>query len=81
MKQSVTIRIDVLPDSAKKELSEFYEYLLHKYSTKTDMDKVSAVKKIPGVRSAQKTFFKKIDSFSFDLPKDYQFERDSLYRG
>jgi len=29
MKQSVTIRIDVLPDSAKKELSEFYEYFLN----------------------------------------------------
>jgi hypothetical protein len=79
MKQSATIRIDLLPDGAKKELADFYEYLLHKYSTKTDLGKASAVKKKPGVRSAQKTFFKKIESFSFDLPKDYQFERDSLY--
>jgi len=79
MKQSVTIRIDILPDGAKKEIVDFYEYLLHKYSAKTDAGKASAVKKIPGVRSAQKAFFKKIESFSFDLPKDYQFKRDSLY--
>jgi len=49
MKQSVTIRIDVLPDGAKKEIVDFYEYLLHKYSAKTDMGKASAVKKIPGI--------------------------------
>ncbi len=79
MKQSVTIRIDVLPDDAKREIVDFYEYLLHKYSAKTDPGKASAVRKIPGVRSAQKSFFEKIKSFSFDLPKDYQFERDSLY--
>ena len=79
MKQSVTIEIDLLPDGAKKEMVDFYEYLLHKYSAKMDMDKASAMKKIPGVRSAQKSFFKKIEEFSFDLPKDYHFDRDSLY--
>jgi len=79
MKQSVTIKIDRLPDEAKKEMADFYEYLLHKYSTKTDMDKALAMKKTPCVQSDQKAFFKKIKEFSFDIPKDYHFDRDSLY--
>ncbi|MBU1180941.1 MAG: hypothetical protein KKF00_01995 [Proteobacteria bacterium] len=79
MKQSATIQIDKLPDGAKKELVEFYDYLLHKYSAKTDARKATSVKKIPGLKTAQKAFFKKIESFSFNLPKDYQFDRDSLY--
>ena len=79
MKQSVTIKIDRLPDGAKKEMADFYEYLLHKYSTKKDMDKASVVKKVPGVRSAQKSFFKKIEEFSFNMPKGYHFDRESLY--
>ncbi len=79
MKQFTTIKIDRLPDGAKKEMADFYEYLLHKYSTKMDMDKTLAVKKIPYVRSDQKAFFKKIEEFSFDIPKNYHFDRDSLY--
>lgn len=79
MKQSDTIKIDLMPDRAKKEMVDFYEYLLHKYSAKMDTDKTSAIKKIRGVRSAQKAFFKKIEEFSFDLPKDYHFDRNSLY--
>ena len=79
MKPSVTIKIDRLPDGAKKEMADFYEYLLHKYSTKKDMDKASVMKKISGVRSAQKSFFKKIEEFSFNIPKDYHFDRESLY--
>jgi hypothetical protein len=79
MKQFTTIKIDRLPDGAKKEMADFYEYLLHKYSTKMDMDKTLAVKKIPCVRSDQKAFFKKIEEFSFDIPKNYHFDRDSLY--
>jgi len=75
MKQSVTIKIDRLPDGAKKEMADFYEYLLHKYSKKMDMDKSSATKKIHGVRSDQKAFFKKIEEFSFNIPKDYHFDR------
>ena len=79
MKQSVTIKIDRLPDGAKKEMADFYEYLLHKYSTKMDTDKTLAMRKIPRVQSVQKAFFKKIKEFSFDMPKDYHFDRDSLY--
>lgn len=79
MKQSVTIKIDRLPDGAKKEMADFYEYLLHKYSTKMDTDKTLAMRKIPRVQSVQKAFFKKIKEFSFDIPKDYHFDRDSLY--
>jgi len=79
MKQSVAIKIDRLPDGAKKEMADFYEYLLHKYSAKKDVDKASAMRKISGVRSDQKKFFKKIEDFSFNIPKGYHFDRDSLY--
>lgn len=78
MKESVTIKIDLLPDGAKKEIVDFYEYLLHKYSRKTDMAKVSKMKKKSGARTAI-AFLREIDKFSFDLPKDYRFDRDSLY--
>jgi hypothetical protein len=78
MKQSVTIEVDLLPDGAKKEMADFYEYLLNKYSMKINIEKVPIVKKKSGKRTAI-SFFKKIDGFSFDLPKDYHFDRDSLY--
>jgi exoribonuclease R len=79
MKQSVTIKIDQLPDGAKREMADFYEYLLHKYSTKMNTNKAVAMTKIPRVQSVQKAFFKKIKEFSFDIPKDYHFDRESLY--
>jgi hypothetical protein len=79
MKQSVTIKIDQLPDGAKREMADFYEYLLHKYSTKNDMGKAAVVKKVPGVHATQKSFFKKVEAFSFNIPKDYHFDRESLY--
>ena len=79
MKQYNTIKIDLLPEGARKEIVEFYEYLLNKYSArKIEFKKDTPVKKKMG-RQLSKSFFKKIEAFTFDLPKDYQFDRDSLY--
>jgi len=79
MKQYSTIKIDLLPEGARKEIVEFYEYLLNKYSArKIEFKKDTPVKK-KMIRQSSKLFFKKIEAFTFDLPKDYQFDRDSLY--
>lgn len=79
MKQLSTIEIDLLPEGARKEIVDFYEYLLNKYSTrKIEFKKDTPVKKKIG-RQSSKLFFKKIEAFTFNLPGDYQFNRDSLY--
>lgn len=79
MKRLDAIKIDLLPDGAKREIVDFYEYLLHKYSTNTEIERVAAMKKKHGKKSALKSFFKKIDDYSFELPQNYHFSRDSLY--
>jgi len=79
MKQYSTIKIDLLPEGARKEIVEFYEYLLNKYSARKIEFKKDSSEKKKMVRQSSKSFFKKIEAFTFDLPKDYQFDRDSLY--
>jgi hypothetical protein len=78
MKESATIKIDLLPDGARKEIVDFYEYLLNKYSRKNDVIKNSGMKKKSGARTAR-IFLSKTEKLSFDLPKDYRFDRDSLH--
>jgi hypothetical protein len=78
MKESATIKIDLLPDGARKEIVDFYEYLLNKYSRKNDAVKNSEMKKKSGARTVR-TFLSRTEKLSFDLPRDYCFDRDSLH--
>lgn len=69
------INIDILPEGIKKELQDFYEFLLEKYKIelKTDRNKKDKILK------KKKLFFDSIDKLSFKLPSDYKFSRDELY--
>jgi len=52
--------LDILPEEARKEIEDFYEFLLKKYGVKRVRDK--------------KSFFESVKSHSFNLPEDYKFE-------
>ena len=59
------IDINVLPEEVKKQLLDFYEYLVNKYGKKKLKDK--------------KEFFESVKVHSFKLPKDYKFNREELH--
>jgi hypothetical protein len=65
------IDMDILPDEVKKELLDFYEYLLTKYGKKQLLLKDHVKNK--------KAFFEAVKKHSFKLPKDYKFDREELH--
>ena len=66
--QTKEIRLDNLPEAARKELYDFYEFLASKYGEKM----VVAVSK-------KKLFFKSVVKHSFKLPAGYKFNREEIY--
>ena len=64
----VTKEIDLLrlPEEARKELIDFYEFLLKKY----DIRKKNIKKE---------KFFSVLEKYSFNLPSTYKFNREELY--
>ena len=65
--QTKEIRLDKLPEAARKELYDFYEFLASKYGKKM----VVAVSK-------KKLFFKSVAKHSFKLPAGYKFNREEI---
>jgi hypothetical protein len=65
------LHIDRLPEAARNELYDFYEFLMKKYAPNVRTPRTTA-----GARS---DFFSKVDSHSFTLPADYHFDRDELH--
>ncbi len=59
------IDMDILPEEVKKELMDFYEYLVNKYTKKRLKDK--------------KAFFESVKTHLFKLPEDYKFNREELH--
>jgi len=57
--------LDILPDEAKREIKDFYEFLAKKYATKKAKNK--------------KAFFDAIRKYSFRLPANYKFNREELH--
>ncbi len=55
--------LDVLPDDAKRELIDFYEYLKEKY----------------GKKGKKERFFDFVEKHKFKLPKDYKFDREEAH--
>lgn len=65
------IDIDILPDEVKKELIDFYEYLLTKYGKK-HLELKSPVK-------GKRVFFESVKKHAINLPKEYKFNREELH--
>lgn len=65
------IEIDRLPESARNELYDFYEFLVQKYA--------SALSKSHPDRETKERFFKNVTSHAFSLPTDYTFDRNELH--
>lgn len=65
------IEIDILPDEVKKELLDFYEYLVTKY-VKKQMELKSSI-------SNKKAFFESVKKHAVKLPEDYKFNREELH--
>ena len=60
------IDLSLLPEEARRELIDFYEFLLEKYvKGKKNMEKES--------------FFRTIKKHSFNLPFNYNFEREEIH--
>jgi len=59
------IDIDILPQKIKRELLDFYEYLVNKYAGKKLKDK--------------KAFFESRKTHLFKLPEGYKFNREELH--
>lgn len=66
--QTKEIRLDNLPEAARMELYDFYEFLASKYGKKTAV----AVSK-------KKGFFESVARHSFKLPAGYKFNREEIY--
>jgi len=57
--------MDILPEEVKKELLDYYEFLVNKYAKKRLNNK--------------KAFFESVKTHSFKLPEDYKFNREELH--
>jgi predicted ATP-grasp superfamily ATP-dependent carboligase len=56
----------ILPEEARRELLDFYEFLLKKYVIRKKDVKKGA-------------FFSMVEKYSFTLPSTYKFNREELY--
>jgi hypothetical protein len=65
------IDMNILPEEMKKELLDFYEYLITKYGEKQSELKVPIKDK--------RVFFKSVKRHSIKLPEDYRFDREKLH--
>ena len=66
-----TIHIERLPEPARNELYDFYEFLVKKY--------VPVLTKTSSDREAKKLFFQNVTSRAFPLPANYTFDRNELH--
>lgn len=66
--QTKEIRLENLPEAARRELYDFYEFLASKYG-----------KRMTGAVSKKKRFFESVARHSFKLPATYKFNREEIY--
>jgi prevent-host-death family protein len=74
--RKIEIDLEQLSDSGKRELMDFYEFLVTKYGKKAREFPIE--KNSPKLRK-KKLFFKLVKKNSFILPEDYTFNREELY--
>ena len=65
------IQIERLPEPARNELYDFYEFLIQKYAP--------VLSKSGSDRDAKDLFFRNVTSRTFSLPADYTFDRNTLH--
>ncbi len=71
MAQTKEINLNVLPEEIKKELLDFYEYLVTKYG-KQRLERKSPTKD-------KNAFFESVKMHSLKLPGGYKFNREELH--
>ena len=71
MNYTAFINLNSLTDEAKKELENFYEYLIFKYKKKSTR-KTSEEKK-------KEQFFRFVENHTYNLPENYKFDREELH--
>ncbi|WP_457569337.1 DUF2281 domain-containing protein [Desulfurobacterium sp.] len=64
MRLTEKLDLSILPEEAKKELLDFYEYLKKKYKVENN---------------TKDQFFKSLKKHSFSLPQDYSFNREEIH--
>jgi len=60
------IDLTLLPENARKELIDFYEFLMEKYVRNQENMK-------------KESFFSTVKRYSFTLPPNYKFNREELH--
>jgi hypothetical protein len=65
------IQIERLPESARNELFDFYEFLVQKYAP--------ILSKSSSACETKERFFRKVTSHTFSLPSGYTFDRNELH--
>jgi len=65
--------LDRLPEGAKRELFDFYEYLLNKYG-RSEKEKFGI-----GIEERKVQFFESVKKHSLTLTENYKFNREELH--
>ena len=71
MDYSAFIDLNSLTDEAKKELKNYYDYLVFKYRKKT--------KRKINEESKKDQFFRFVENHSYNLAENYKFNREELH--
>ena len=75
MNKTKEIDMANLPENVRRELIDFYEYLLNKYS----ISKTPGASGEPDILKKKRLFFASIKKHSFNIPKNFKFNRDELH--
>jgi len=78
VKNQKELNLEILPEEAKKELLDFYEYLLNKYRKVQKQGIVIKEEKAVEL-DKKRRFFESVKKHSFILPEDYRFNREKLH--
>ncbi|MBI5236093.1 MAG: hypothetical protein HY886_07585 [Deltaproteobacteria bacterium] len=68
MQSNKDIRLDILTEDARRELLDFYDYLVLKYG-----------KRKVETKERKKLFLETIERHLFNLPRYYRFNREDIH--
>lgn len=75
MNNTKEIDITNLPEDVKRELLDFYEFLLNKYTVSVSLNTSDKSE----LSDKKKHFIESIEKHSYNLPKNFKFDREELY--
>ncbi len=68
---SKRVNFERLPEDARKELMNFYEYLLAKHG--------KAQGRVIASQKRRERFFESVKNHTFNLPRGYRFDREEIH--